>query len=171
MEIKPKLLIIGGTGFIGSHLVNIALKKYTISILYFSKKKIKIQRGVKYFKCDLSNTGEVIKILSKYKFEYIINASGYIVHEKSNEKIKKVYDAHYYNIKKLLDYLIRQKSLKKFVQISTSDIYRSSQKKLKEGENEYPLSPYAFAKFATDVHLQNLYKVYKFPFHSFRIFI
>ena len=59
MAIKPKLLIIGGTGFIGSHLVSIALKKYAVSILYFSKKKIKIHQGVKYFKCNLSNTGEV----------------------------------------------------------------------------------------------------------------
>ena len=62
-----KVLIIGGTGFIGFHVAKYCKKK-NFNVHIISRKKPKINRrlkNVRYFKADLSNKKELKKRLSK----------------------------------------------------------------------------------------------------------
>ena len=61
-----KVLIIGGTGFIGFHVAKYCKKNFNVHII--SRKKPKINRrlkNVRYFKADLSNKKELKKVIKK----------------------------------------------------------------------------------------------------------
>ena len=77
LKMKYKLLVLGGSGFIGSHVaqraINNGYETYVVSKTLPSQKKI--IKGVKYIQLDISNKND-LKILSKISFNYIVNLSG-----------------------------------------------------------------------------------------------
>ena len=98
---KKKILIVGGTGFIGYHLAKICLKKNFLLLVYLVKsKKWKIFEKVKYIKCDISNQNNLKKNI-KENFDYVVNLGGYVNH---NEKVK-TFNSHYKGCKNLADFL------------------------------------------------------------------
>ena len=62
-NIKKKILIVGGTGFIGYHLAKKCLKKNwkVTSISSKPPKKIRYLRKVKYLICDITNKKKLKK--------------------------------------------------------------------------------------------------------------
>ena len=104
---KENILVVGGTGFIGYHVLKkIPAKKYVLFSLSKNKplkeKKIK---NVKYLYCDITNYKALKKKLSK-KFDHIINLSGYIDHSNKKENIL----CHYYGSKNLIDIFKKKKN-------------------------------------------------------------
>ena len=71
---KKKILIVGGTGFIGYHLAKICLKKkFLVTSLSFRKvKNERYLKKVKYIKCDISNQNNLKKNI-KENFDYVVN--------------------------------------------------------------------------------------------------
>ena len=61
MAEKNRFLIIGGTGFIGSHFINAAIKKdaHVISLSLHPPKKERLVKGVEYLHCDILNQSEL----------------------------------------------------------------------------------------------------------------
>ena len=97
---KEKILVVGGTGFIGYHVLkNISSKKYLLHSLSKNKpvkeKKIK---NVKYIYCDITKFRTLKKKLSK-NFDHVINLSGYIDHSNKKQNIL----CHYFGSKNLID--------------------------------------------------------------------
>ena len=98
MQNKKKILIPGGTGFIGYHLSNFCKKKGWIvhSVSKSKPKKIRKLKKVKYILCDIRDKKKLKKKLDKY-YDYIVNLSGYVDHSKSNS-IKKIHFGGYKNL-------------------------------------------------------------------------
>ncbi len=91
MKSKKKILIPGGTGFIGYHLCSFFKKKNWI-VHSISKSKPKINRrvkGVRYICCNVSNKKKLKKKLDKY-YNYIVNLSGYVDHSR-NKSIRRTH--------------------------------------------------------------------------------
>jgi nucleoside-diphosphate-sugar epimerase len=169
---KNKLLIIGGSGFIGRHIVKEALKKkYNVTILHFSKKKKNFLKNINYINSDVNDLKKIKKILKVNKFDYVINAGGYIDHSSFQSSKKKILNTHLNSIIFIVDLLSEQIQLKKFIQISSSDVYSTSKDKNIEGNCEIPFSFYGYAKLSMDHYLTTIFKIKKFPFTSFRLFI
>ena len=83
MNNKKKILIPGGTGFIGYHLALFLIKKGWV-VHSLSKSKPKYFRKlnkVKYIYCDIRNKKDLKKKLDNY-YDYIVNLSGYVDHSK-----------------------------------------------------------------------------------------
>ena len=80
-DLNKKILIIGGTGFLGYHTASKAIKKKWIVHSISSKLPVKKRfcKGVKYFICDISKKTEIKKIV-KINYDFIINFGGYVNH-------------------------------------------------------------------------------------------
>ena len=77
-----KILITGGSGFIGTNFINFISKK-KIKILNIDKiskistperfKKILIKKNYKFIKNNLNNSEKILYILKQFKPDYILN--------------------------------------------------------------------------------------------------
>ena len=98
-----KILIIGGTGFIGSYLVNkcsnLGWKVTSVSLSIPPKKKR--NKKVKYHKVDLTNFPSVKKKLNT-PFNYIVNLAGYINHSNSKKDYNKIMKEHFISVKNII---------------------------------------------------------------------
>ena len=161
---QHKILVTGGTGFIGTNFINLLLKKNNFKIFSLSEKKIKKnfqKKRVNYIFCELQNKKKLKKIISKYKFDFVINFAGNINHKEK----KKTYDTHYLGLKNLVEVLLN-KGLKKFIQIGSSVEYgflKSPQKEISNIKLKNLKSTYAKSKLLSTNYLLNLSKKKKFP--------
>ena len=86
----PKILIVGGTGFLGFHLAKKCIKlKWKVSSIS-TKKPIEFRKikSVKYYFFDISKKNSFFKI-SKKKFDYVVNFGGHVDHT-NKKKLTKV---------------------------------------------------------------------------------
>ena len=126
MKKKVTILIIGGTGFIGSHLVQKA-KKINLNVIILNKTgKIpsgNIFKSVKFIKVNFTNRKQLRKKISKLKIDYIINSGGYINHDHFSSKMGKLsLLEHFDSVRNLVSCVDRSK-IKKFLQIFNKITY------------------------------------------------
>ena len=108
-----KILILGASGFIGSHFVKKCLdnnfKVYAVSL----KKDLKINhKNLFHKKVSLENliNDKIVKI----NFEYIVNLSGYIDHSISKNKSLKIINDHFLSVYNLINTMPKKKLIKDF---------------------------------------------------------
>ncbi len=80
---NKKILITGGTGYLGKDLVK-RLIKYDAKIILISRNKY-IHKNVDFFKCDLNNSIDLKQILDRIKKKY--NSIAGFVHMASSAKL------------------------------------------------------------------------------------
>jgi len=167
-----KLLVVGGTGFVGQHIVkkSLDLGFLTTSISKNNPSEEEKVDSVKYITADITNFKSLFQHLDGMKFDYIINASGYISHNNYSNYGIKVFDAHFTGVKNLIACL-NKNTLKKFVQIGSSDEYGDNLAPQNEKQKESPFSMYSCAKVASTYFLQTLYKTESFPVVILRPFL
>ncbi len=156
-----KILITGGTGFIGYHLAKKCLKlNWSVTSLSTNKpKKLRKLKKVKYVFSDISKKRILAKKI-KNDYDYVVNLAGYVDHSHKVKTIK----SHYIGCKNISSIFVYSK-IKKFIQIGSSVEYgkiRSPQ-----SESKFPkkkiLSNYGNSKLLCTKFLLNLNKNFNFP--------
>ena len=170
-----KLLITGGLGFIGSHLIDSLIKKnHKIKILTKTlSKKDNIKNSYKKIqieKIDITNFQRLGKIIEKFKPDVIIHLAGNTSHSKSFEKPLDDIDS---NAKTTLFMLekIRQKQLKcKFI-LGSTFIVIGKPKKLPVDENTTcnPTTIYGTNRLSSEYFCKIYHEVYGLNTNIFRI--
>jgi nucleoside-diphosphate-sugar epimerase len=167
-----RLLIVGGTGFIGRNLIKGAVKQgFDIVVLSLNapddKKKIS---GVVYIQADITDFIQLKNRLPNADFDYVINLSGYINHCQFLKGGRQVIDTHFSGVQNLLQTLDFG-ALKRFVQIGSSDEYGNQQAPQTEEMRESPISPYSLGKVSSTHLLQMLYRTERLPVVILRLFL
>lgn len=155
---NKKILVVGGTGFIGYHLIKFLKNKNFIitSVSTNKPKKIRKLDGINYLHFDISNYKK-FKILEE-KFDYVVNFGGYVDH--SNKKL--TYKSHFIGCKNLAKFF-EKKKIKSFIQIGSSLEYGKLKSPQSEKKGFKPKSIYAKSKFLATQLLLRKYKQKKFP--------
>jgi len=166
------LLIIGGTGFIGRHAVERAIKQgFKLTVLTKNNQKLNNElEEATYISADVSHKESLLATLEGKVFDYVINLGGYINHSNYSNSGDEVYDVHFNGVRNLIDCLDKSK-IKSFIQIGSSDEYGNNSAPQIETQREAPISPYSCAKVASTHFLQTLYKTEGFPAVILRPFL
>ena len=166
--LKKKILITGGTGFLGFHLAKQCIKnKWCVTSVSTKKpKNLRRIKGVKYILCNTGNLKQVKKKIKK-DFNYVVNLAGYVDHK---NKIK-TYNSHYIGCKNIAFHFVNT-NVSKFIQIGSSIEYgklNSPQTEKLYSTKTY--STYGYSKLLSSNFLINLNKLKKFPACILRFYL
>ena len=172
MKKSKKLLIVGGTGFIGINVTKEAVKRgFHVSVI--SKKKyLKLEQisEAKYISVDITDAKSLLFKLKGLSFDYVLNLGGYVDHSNYFNGGDEIINVHFNGTKNLVN-CIDKDNLKGFIQIGSSDEYGDNTAPQNENHRELPISPYSFAKVASTHFLQMLYRTEGYPVVILRPFL
>lgn len=118
-----KVLVTGGAGYIGSHIVHLLHKKHEItvfdSLINGHKKSLP---DVKFVKGCLSDTALLDKVFSEGSFDAVMHLAGFIEAGESMQKPEKYFQNNTLNGFNLLNAMIKH-NVKKIVYASTAAVY------------------------------------------------
>tara|TARA_Y100001958_G_C21133749_1_gene474366 strand:+ start:74 stop:1099 length:1026 start_codon:yes stop_codon:yes gene_type:complete len=169
-----KIIVTGGSGFIGTNLVNFLIKKkfFVINLdklTYSSNKfddKIRNTKNYKLFRLDINNKNRITKIIQKYKPKAIFNLAAETHVDRSIDGPKKFINTNIVGTFNLLESLrfLRRKGIKvKLVHISTDEVFGDIKGALRSSEDyKYePSSPYSASKASADHLVKSYIRTYK----------
>ena len=170
-----KLLITGGLGFVGSHLVDSLVKKnHKIMILTktLSKKKNikKSAKKIQIEKMDLTNFQQLGKIIEKFKPDVIIHLAGNASHSKSFENPLKDIDSNAKTTLFMLEKIRKLNTQCKFI-LGSTFIVIGKPKKLPVNENTpcNPTTIYGTNRLSSEYFCKIYHEVYGLHTNIFRI--
>ena len=167
-----KILIAGGTGFLGFHLTKyFKEKKFKVYVLHKNKiNKKKIITNVKYIQVNISDFKKLKKKIKNISFNYLINVSGYVNHSLNKNEDDKIINDYFQSVVNLSE-ISKKKSFLKFIQIGSSEEYGSTNTKQIEDRNNNPDTPYGFSRLISTSFLKMLSSDFNFPVIIFRVFL
>ena len=167
MKLQKQVLVTGGAGFIGSELVR-QLSELKFKVIVFDnltsgrKKYIENIPNVKLVQGDISNRKLVQKVVKPA--DYIINLAALPFIPDSFFYPAEFFDVNTSGTINLVTACFKSKKLKKFVHISSSEIYGSALTvPMSESHPTLPQSTYATSKLAADRAVFTLSKEHDFP--------
>ncbi len=167
---KKKILIVGGTGFLGYHVSKKCVQKgWKVTSISLNKPlKKRYLSNVRYIKLDITKKKQ-LKNKIKEKYNYVVNFAGYVNHYEK----KKTFNSHYKGCKNLIDFFINKK-IESFIQIGSCTEYGSlrspqSEKIMSNSRNfrsTYGKAKYLATKYLIKKNIEN-----NFPFTVLRLYL
>lgn len=171
-------LITGGMGFIGSNFIrflfksNSDLKIINVDKLTYAGNPENLKDVEKkysslytFYKTDICDFGAIDEIVKKEKVNYIINFAAESHVDRSIDNPSVCCDTNIFGTQSLLN-VARKNNIKKYVQISTDEVYGSlnfEDPAFTEKTLLSPNSPYSASKASADLLVRAYYKTFKLP--------
>ena len=169
-----KFLVLGSNSFSGSNFINLLLKKNCKVVgisrsnqynsVYLSYRSSANIKSFKFYKLNINtNLIKLLSIVKKFKPNYIVN---YIAQGMVSESWLNPEDWYETNVVaqvKIYKELSNFKFIKRFIHVTTPEVYGNTKTKTKENFNFNPSSPYAVSRATLDTHLKKYYEKFKLP--------
>ncbi|HAW49862.1 TPA: dTDP-glucose 4,6-dehydratase [bacterium] len=171
---KIKVVVIGSNSFSGSDFVDLLLEKGKYSVVGISRSQEKdslflpykrhLNHPFKFYQMDLNkDMDKIIDVINEFKPDYIINFSAQSEVAPSWENPTHWFQTNVVAITNLANRLKDFKFIKRYVHISTPEVYGSCSGLVKENMLLNPSTPYAASKAAGDLSLFTFLKNFNFP--------
>ena len=155
---KKIILVFGGSGFIGSHIINNLLKKINknkYKIINISKKNKYTSPYVSNYLLDLSKIKNIKKVIN-LKPDYIFYAIS-LNHFQSEINFSKTMSTNFFNLALILDNEKFTKNIKTINYISTAQVYGDNTQIYSENTMVNPLNKYALTHYLCEEYLRFFY--------------
>ncbi len=177
------ILITGGAGYIGSHVVKLLLEStnHNITIIdnlstgsydtIYTLKNIANKGAFHFYKADLSDSIAIHKIFQSEKYDAIMHFAASIVVSESVENPIKYYLNNTVNTTHLIQYAV-QYNINKFIFSSTAAVYgEPTISNVNETTPTQPINPYGMSKYMSESILRDIALAYpNFKFVILRYF-
>ena len=166
------ILITGGAGYIGSHIVEQLVKTNSniviLDNLVTGYKKL-INKKAKFINADVKNKTKLTKIINDYKIDSIIHLAAYL-NVNEAEKNKKYYYEN--NIKGTLNLVnaCRKSNVKSIIFSSSCSVYGNCNGSVSEKKRPNPQGYYAYTKYKGEEIIKKFAKKYNYQFGILRYF-
>ena len=170
---EEKIAVIGSNSFSGSHFVDFALgmgmnvigvsrsaELNPVFLPYKARQKPKFR----FYRMDLNyDLGKMMKLIYSFQPEYVVNFAAQSMVGESWQHPEHWFQTNVVSSIKLHDQLRKCDFLKKYVHISTPEVYGNCSGLVKENNFYNPSTPYAVSKAAVDMSLSGFHRNYGFP--------
>ena len=166
------ILVTGGAGFIGSHIIE-QLDKSKNNVIIVDNLatgfKRLINKNSKFIKTDIKNKEKLIDIIKKYKIDTIIHLAAYLNVSEAEKNKKKYYNNNIIGTKKLLE-ACKNSNVKNIVFSSSCSIYGNIRGAVSERKKANPMGYYAFTKLQGENLIKEYSLRYNFRYAILRYF-
>lgn len=173
------ILVTGGAGYIGSHVVLKLLEESNREIVVFDNlenghmstiEKLKSIRDFDFVKGDLKNPSDLEKLFQNFNIDSVIHFAAYIRVEESVQNPRKYHSNNLIGtinlLNKMLDY-----GVKKIVFSSTAAVYGEPKYvPIDENHPKQPINPYGKTKFMVEEILDDYDRAYNLKSIRLRYF-
>jgi len=169
-----KIIVTGGSGFIGTNLVNYLIEKgYFIinldKLTYSSNKHINKKRNnknYKFIKIDINHKNKLIEVIKKNKPKAIFNLAAETHVDRSIDGPKNFIHTNIngtFNLLESLRFLQKKGINPKLIHVSTDEVYGDIKNGTRSNEeHKYePSSPYSASKASADHLVKSYIRTYK----------
>ncbi|MDB2353953.1 UDP-glucose 4-epimerase GalE [Candidatus Pelagibacter bacterium] len=172
MNRKENILVTGGAGYIGSHIVELLIKTKSniiiIDNLVTGHKKL-LNKKAKFIKVDIKNKTLITKIINDYEISSIIHLAGSLNVSEAEKNKKKYYKN---NVEGTLNLIKACKNsfVKNIIFSSSCSVYGNVKGSVNEKMKPNPQSYYALTKYKAEEIIKKFSKKYNYKYGILRYF-
>lgn len=174
-----KIAVIGSNSFSGSDFIDLILEKKLFNVIGISRSPEKSEiflpykrHGVsrfKFFQMDLNrDLPKICSLLNDFKPQYVVNFAAQSEVAPSWEHPEHWFQTNTVALAGLINYLRSADYLKRYLHISSPEVYGSCEGTVTEKAPLNPSTPYAASKAAADLLLLTFVKNFNFPLITIR---
>jgi len=174
MSEKRKIVVIGSNSFSGSDLIDLLLDDERNEVIGISRSPeksalflpYKRRQGTnfRFYQTDLNkDMPRIIGLLDSFEPEYVVNFAAQSEVAPSWEHPEQWFQTNVVALTKLTNALRDRDYLKRYVHISSPEVYGACKGRVTEAAPLNPSTPYAASKAAADLFLFTLVKNFQFP--------
>ena len=169
-----KFVVLGSNSFSGSHFISRlmdanhdilgisrSIENDKVFTPYSWKESV---NGFTFVKADLNK--DLLFIIEKIKQfapEFIVNFAAQSMVAQSWDLPQHWYQTNVVSLSELIDQLRILPSLRKYIHVTTPEVYGSTSEWISENSKFSPSTPYAVSRAAGDMHLLTMYRAKRFP--------
>jgi UDP-glucose 4-epimerase len=167
-----KILVVGGAGYIGSHMVKILADQghSVVTLDNFSTGYEDAILAGDLIKADLAEIDQIDKIFSENEFDSVMHFASYIQVGESVSEPSKYYRNNFSHTQNLLDVMVKY-GVNNFIFSSTAAIFgEPDYVPIDESHTKNPANPYGRSKWMVEQLLQDYERAYGLRSISLRYF-
>ena len=172
MSKTNNILITGGAGYIGSHIVENFVKSsskvFILDNLVTGYKKL-INKKAKFIKGDIKNKNKLSKIINNYKIDSIVHLAAYLNVSEAEKNKKKYYKNNVEGTLNLV-HACKNSKVKNIIFSSSCSVYGNCIGPVTEKKKPNPQGYYAYTKFKGEEIIKKFSKKYNYKYGILRYF-